>query len=336
MTIVTVAPIFVQRLLEGAATQGHSPEDLLEQQGLSPLLLTNPRFRISTVDFARLCQSIAGLLGDESYGLLRDPMPIGSFGLMFQACHSANTLAESLGILKSAVNLIQGGLAAELYVSADEIVFALQAHEVGGTDNHYMIEQTLAIFHRFLCWQAKDLIPLKGVSLSFPEPFYSEEYRLLYYGARVNFDCSRNQIRFDSSLMEKSCSRTNTELAGLLEDAFPSFISRPRQGQTTATRVRLLLENIFRDGHGSSDMKDIADQLGIADYTLRRKLKAEGYRFQTLRDDIRRDMAIFHLNRKQDSVEEISFKLGFSDSSVFIRAFKGWMGVTPLAYRKLL
>lgn len=108
-----------------------------------------------------------------------------------------------------------------------------------------------------------------------------------------------------------------------------------RSAMNKANKVRLLMENIFQDGHGSPQMEDAAAQLGTREYTLRRQLKAEGHSFQQLRKDTRRDMAIYHLERKQDSVEEVAFKLAFSDSSAFIRAFKAWMGITPLAYRKL-
>ena len=55
---------------------------------------------------------------------------------------------------------------------------------------------------------------------------------------------------------------------------------------------------------------------------------------QILQDDTRRDMAILFINRNEQSMEEIAFRLGFSEASTFIRAFKKWTVLTPLAYRK--
>ena len=34
-------------------------------------------------------------------------------------------------------------------------------------------------------------------------------------------------------------------------------------------------------------------------------------------------------------MEAMAFELGFSERAAFIRAFKRWTGLTPLAYRKL-
>lgn len=47
-----------------------------------------------------------------------------------------------------------------------------------------------------------------------------------------------------------------------------------------------------------------------------------------------RDLAIYHLTQHAWSISEIAVKIGFSEPGAFIRAFKGWIGVTPGAYRE--
>jgi len=41
------------------------------------------------------------------------------------------------------------------------------------------------------------------------------------------------------------------------------------------------------------------------------------------------------LRQTSMTILEIAFWLGFEDSSYFIKAFKKWEGMTPLAFRKL-
>ena len=72
--------------------------------------------------------------------------------------------------------------------------------------------------------------------------------------------------------------------------------------------------------------------LGLTSRSLQRRLKDEGTAFQTLREDVRRELAQRYLSDGL-SIAEISFLLGFSEPSAFFRAFKRWTGKTPLESR---
>ena len=68
--------------------------------------------------------------------------------------------------------------------------------------------------------------------------------------------------------------------------------------------------------------------------TLQRRLASEGASFQSLKDELRRDMAIVRLNTSTISLGALAYELGFADSAAFQRAFKGWTGSAPGAYRR--
>ena len=65
-----------------------------------------------------------------------------------------------------------------------------------------------------------------------------------------------------------------------------------------------------------------------------RRLAAEGTTFKEGKNQVRRDTALHFLGKQGLSIEEIAHRAGFSESSAFIRAFKGWTGTTPYTYRK--
>jgi AraC-like DNA-binding protein len=48
---------------------------------------------------------------------------------------------------------------------------------------------------------------------------------------------------------------------------------------------------------------------------------------------VRHEQAVHHLVNPQISLAEVAFLLGFAELSSFYRAFKGWTGLTPAAYR---
>lgn len=48
----------------------------------------------------------------------------------------------------------------------------------------------------------------------------------------------------------------------------------------------------------------------------------------------RKELAQHYLSRSSISPGEISYLLGFQESSSFIRSFRGWTGITPGEYRR--
>jgi AraC-like DNA-binding protein len=66
--------------------------------------------------------------------------------------------------------------------------------------------------------------------------------------------------------------------------------------------------------------------------SLERRLAEESTTFRSMRDEMRRDLAIEHICRG-DSVTGIASELGFSDTPSFHRAFRRWTGRCPGSYK---
>ena len=50
--------------------------------------------------------------------------------------------------------------------------------------------------------------------------------------------------------------------------------------------------------------------------------------------EIRKNMAKKYLSDINMSIDEITYILGFSETSAYLRAFKSWTGITPTQFRK--
>ena len=81
-------------------------------------------------------------------------------------------------------------------------------------------------------------------------------------------------------------------------------------------------------------LEDVADAMGLAAWTLRRRLQAESITFRELLDKMRFQMAQEYLQDSRISLGEIAYALGFSSPAAFQRAFKRWSGQTPGRYRE--
>ena len=96
-------------------------------------------------------------------------------------------------------------------------------------------------------------------------------------------------------------------------------------------RVGRLLESV-RDGR-LPGIDSVAAQLGVSPRTLRRQLSAEGLKFQGILDDIRHRRSLELLRRTDLGIDDIAYRLGYSDPSNFGRAFRKWEGLSPSVWR---
>jgi AraC-like DNA-binding protein len=77
----------------------------------------------------------------------------------------------------------------------------------------------------------------------------------------------------------------------------------------------------------------IAQELGFTERTLVRKLANEGHRFKALKVEALKAKAHILLTHHTYSLEQIAERLGYSDASAFIKAYRLWYGVTPRSTR---
>lgn len=76
-------------------------------------------------------------------------------------------------------------------------------------------------------------------------------------------------------------------------------------------------------------MGTVAGQLAMSTRTLHRRLEGEGTTFQRVLDATREALARHYLANPDLSAGEISFLLGYAETSSFYRAFHDWTGSTP-------
>jgi AraC-like DNA-binding protein len=94
--------------------------------------------------------------------------------------------------------------------------------------------------------------------------------------------------------------------------------------------VALLGEQL---AHGEPDRAQLASTLHLSERTLQRRLADEGCSYKQLLNDTRQQLAERYLSSGDLPAAEIALLLGYSEPSVFFRAFRQWTGLTPGEYR---
>ena len=81
-------------------------------------------------------------------------------------------------------------------------------------------------------------------------------------------------------------------------------------------------------------LEEAARELHLSPRTLHRRLQDEGASFRAVKDALRRDLALARLARPGGNVARVAAELGYSEPSAFFRAFQGWTGEAPSAWRR--
>ena len=233
------------------------------------------------------------------------------------------------------MNVMEGSLVNELVFRADGVSYQLRRRPKSRIKNVYAIEHMLVTIHRTLCWMANIRIPIIHASLDYPAPSYASEYRYIFMGAPIAFDQPECAISFARNSLSLQNVRDIVQLKEFLKQAPLTLLSQTMTEDNLSFRLRGWLERQLTKHHTAPDIVQAAATFKLHPQALRRQLKKEGSSYHDIKTETRRDLAINMVQSRILSIEAIAAQLDFSEASAFIRAFKQWTGLTPLAYRRM-
>ena len=328
MREATIPSHFVRAALRGAQRQGRDCLDILRQAGIQPALLEEPRARVDAEQFALLIKLLWEALDDEYMGFGPQASKRGTFAMMCHASIHCRTLEKALrrGILF--YNLFPQSPGLHLQREGDWVRLSVDNSGLWDPD-HFLTESLLVIWHRLGSWLIGQRIRLEEATFTYPAPEHLESYDLMFPCTR-RFSAGSTSLLFHTRYRDMPLLQDERTLRQFLQHSPADLLARPDGGDNLPSQIRRLLG---RDCNHWPDLEALAHQLNTSPQTLRRHLREQGSSFQELKDQLRRDLAIYHLGRHELPIQDIAEQLGFSEPSAFHRAFKKWTGLTPGAYR---
>ena len=175
-------------------------------------------------------------------------------------------------------------------------------------------------------------MPLDRVQLSMPAPADTARF-IEQFGLLPEFACAENRISFSRHLLDLPLPRANPHSAQLCEQQCQALLAKRQVRSGLAGQIR---DRLLSTPGRLADMEVIACELNISSRTLRRRLEEQGSSFRQLQEEVRQALAEELLAIASLSQEEIAERLGYSEVSNFLHAFKRWKGLTPGQYRQTL
>lgn len=175
-------------------------------------------------------------------------------------------------------------------------------------------------------------LPALALTLRGPRPAYAREFEPLF-GVEPRFAAERSRLSFDASYLEIRNPLADGFGLRVSENQCHSHLEQRAARSGVAGRVR---REIVRKPGEFPSMQEVAARLGVSRRTLHNQLAQEGCSYRELVEQLREALAEDLLASTRASLDEIAVRLGYSDTSSFVAAFKRWKGAPPGEYRRSL
>ncbi|PAF38833.1 AraC family transcriptional regulator [Terribacillus saccharophilus] len=169
------------------------------------------------------------------------------------------------------------------------------------------------------------------VELTHPIPAGKVEALKEFFGCEMKFGAPYNRLTLNSSDLDRPFRSYNAELLEILIPALEDSLNKQLHNNSITKSVKWIVKKNLSAGR--PDIHSIANELGMSDRTLQRRLTEEGTSFKQLLTESRREQARTFLSDPSLDIKEVAFLLGYEDQNSFYRAFRLWEGDTPSNWR---
>src|SRR5277367_2468609 len=327
----TIAICFVAAALQSVRGRDLNADELLANVGLSSSLLQVPQARVSAKHYGALWRSIALALDDEFFGQDSRRMKAGSFAMLCHAVVGCKTLSQALDRSLRFYALILDDISGAAERQGKEARIVLHERVAGASQRVFAHELLLMLLYGVSCWLVGRRIPILRTEFSYAEPKHSAEYRLMYCDD-LSFNRPHTLLAFESDYLALPVVQNERSVKEFLRTAPENILLKYKNGSSLSAKVRRRLRQCLSGD--VPDFEELALELKMTSATLRRRLQEEGASYQSIKDQLRRDLAISYLSHSTRSVMDIALELGFSERSAFHRAFRKWTGASPGEFRR--
>ena len=328
----TSAMVLLRGLVYAAEAVGVDRAQLLARVGVTNEELERD-ISVATPVMAKAWQVAPELSGDPHFGLhAGEHAEIGSYDLLDYLFLTSATLGDACRALERYHRIVSEIWRLDLLVEPPLARFRLLVPP----DFIEPLRHAWDYFFVGALKRIRGALPPAGlapreVHLMQAAPADASEYERVL-GCRVTFGHPIGEFVFDASYLEVRLLSSNPTLHRLVRRHADELLARVPSDQDLLLRAQTLLPMLLKDP--ALSLASLAEQLGVGERTLQRKLAEHNITYKQLVQRTREEQAMRGLESGALSVQQLAYELGFSSTAAFSRAFKRWLGASPSEWQE--
>jgi AraC-like DNA-binding protein len=308
-----------------AAEHGLPPARTLAGTGIDEAALSDPAAEITAAQEVRLIATLTDEL-PETIGLTAGARyRLTTYGIWGFALLSSRTMRESNEVAMRFLDLTYALTRISAHEGDGELALFFDDLDLPEPVRRFvLLRDTTAALQLWRERLGQAVVPLR-VALRLPAPADPGPYEAAF-GVRPDFDAPRSVLTFDAGLLDRPLPQAAPLTAALCEAQCRELLERRQSRRGTSGRVRDLL---LRDPRRMPGQVQVAAALHMSVRTLRRHLDEEGTSFRAVVEQTREYLAEELLVTAGLSIEQVAERIGYSEASSFVHAFRRWKGISP-------
>ncbi|AXQ31310.1 AraC family transcriptional regulator [Solimonas sp. K1W22B-7] len=323
--------VSVQLLVQLAAEHGLQAAAALEGSGIGTGVLADPQQEITAAQELRVAGNLVEALGHiPGLGLeagLR--YHLSAYGIWGFALLSSPTFRSAADIALRYLDLSYAFVRFGLREQRGQLQVLMDDRDIPPDTRRFLLERDFAAFINMVRELRPGGLPVLGAQFAFRRPAYAGRYREML-GAEPLFDAAENSVWLDAAYVDAPLPQGNTVMARMCLEQCSQLLARRQVRTGVAGKVR---DRLLRNPGEMPGIETVAEEMHMAVRSLRRRLVEEDTSFRALVDEVRQALAEELLTTAKLKLEEVAYRLGYSEPAAFVHAFKRWKGISPMAYR---
>ncbi|MGJ8670247.1 MAG: AraC family transcriptional regulator [Oceanococcus sp.] len=303
---------------------------LFEQAGLDLAILKDPNGRYLLEGTTRLWQLAVAATGDQSLGLsVGRNVNQTTFHALGYSLLASPTLKETFERLVRYFRIVTDAGELEFCRDKDNFKFVLNPLDGPIQPAIESLDALMSVVIRLCRLLSANRFQATRVTFRRASPDDTRIFEKVFQ-APLEFSATETAIYMKAEVINEPLENGNPDLARHNDEILARYL-RDFDKQNIANRVHGNLIKQLPQGEPSQEKT--AEAMHMSLRNLQRKLSAEGTSYKEILNKTRHDLALSYMQDARYSISEITYLLGFSDTSSFNRAFRRWTEQSPTDYR---